>query len=107
MGTPVAVSYVKMVPRSAVTAEAVAALEAVGRKFGHVFHFKTLLAGGAAEAAAREHRASEIAAPSYPELPAGPPKKSDIVAGRLKEAIKKDPTASAQIMRSWLTEDED
>ena len=31
-----------------VTAEAVAALAAVGRKFGHVFNFRTFLAGGAA-----------------------------------------------------------
>ena len=87
----------------------VMALFRAGRSRGQVTveSAPALAAGGAGEAAAREHRASEIAAPSYPELPAGPPKKSAIVAGRLKEAIKKDPTASAQIMRSWLTEDED
>ncbi len=43
----------------------------------------------------------------YPELPAAPPKKSAVVAGRLKETIKKDPASSAQVLRTWLAEDEE
>ncbi|MCC7174669.1 MAG: flagellar M-ring protein FliF [Bryobacterales bacterium] len=57
---------------------------------------------GGAEAASIQE-ASE----TYPELPAPPPRKSEIVAGRLKETIKKDPASSAQILRSWLTDEEE
>jgi flagellar M-ring protein FliF len=53
-------------------------------------------------AAASLNRPPETA----PELPAAPPKKSEIVAGRLREQIKADPTASAQVLRTWLTEEE-
>lgn len=42
----------------------------------------------------------------YPELPAAPPKKADVIAGRLKEAIKKDPSGSAQILRTWMTDEQ-
>ena len=58
---------------------------------------------GGAPGARRLERETE----AYPELPAPPPKKSDIVAGRLRETIKKDPESSAHILRSWLSEDEE
>jgi len=41
------------------------------------------------------------------ELPAAPPKKSEVVAGRLRETVKADPAAAAQILRTWLTEEEE
>ena len=63
-------------------------------------------AEGAVGAAAQARRL-EQEAQAYAELPAAPPKKSDIVAGRLRETIKKDPGSSAQILRSWLSEDEE
>lgn len=46
-------------------------------------------------------------AESKAELPAAPPKKSEVVAGRLREQIKADPAASAQVLRTWLTEEEE
>jgi flagellar M-ring protein FliF len=67
------------------------------------------LGPGSAEralAAANHARQIENEA-AYAELPAAPMKKSDIVAGRLREAVKKDPVASAQVLRGWLTEDEE
>jgi len=44
---------------------------------------------------------------AVPELPPVQPKKSDIVATRLRDAIKKEPEASAQILRGWLAEEEE
>jgi flagellar M-ring protein FliF len=53
------------------------------------------------------HEASRIEQEkALSELPPVAPKKSDLLAGRLREAIKKEPEASAQILRSWLAEDE-
>ncbi|MFB3776014.1 MAG: flagellar basal-body MS-ring/collar protein FliF [Bryobacteraceae bacterium] len=46
------------------------------------------------------------AEPARSELPAGPPKKSDVVANRLRETIKKEPEVSAQILRGWLSDEE-
>jgi flagellar M-ring protein FliF len=43
---------------------------------------------------------------AHAELPVGPPRKSDIIAARLRESIKKEPESSAQILRGWLSEDE-
>jgi flagellar M-ring protein FliF len=42
----------------------------------------------------------------HAELPAAPPRKSDIIAARLRESIKKEPESSAQILRGWLSDDE-
>jgi flagellar M-ring protein FliF len=64
--------------------------------------------GERALAAAASHaRQLEEEAAAYAELPPPPPKRSDIVAGRLREAVKVDPMASAQVLRGWLTEDEE
>jgi flagellar M-ring protein FliF len=42
---------------------------------------------------------------TVPELPPVTSKKSDVLAARLREAIKKEPEASAQILRTWLSEE--
>ncbi|HSW51028.1 MAG TPA: flagellar M-ring protein FliF C-terminal domain-containing protein, partial [Bryobacteraceae bacterium] len=64
-------------------------------------------AAGAVAGGAPAARQLEQETEAYAELPAARPKKSDIVAGRLRETIKKDPGSSAQILRSWLTADEE
>jgi flagellar biosynthesis/type III secretory pathway M-ring protein FliF/YscJ len=56
--------------------------------------------------AGTETRNVEGAAAELPELPAAPPKKADLIAQRLRDAIKKEPAASAQVLRTWLAEDE-
>jgi len=61
--------------------------------------------GESAAFATRESRRVEQE-PAHAELPAAPPRKSDVIATRLRESIKKEPESSAQILRSWLTEDE-
>ncbi|MCL6545769.1 MAG: flagellar M-ring protein FliF [Bryobacteraceae bacterium] len=60
-------------------------------------------AGPAAAPAEALNRPAETVA----ELPAAPPKKSEVVAGRLRETVKADPAAAAQILRTWLTEEEE
>jgi flagellar M-ring protein FliF len=45
-------------------------------------------------------------APGYPELPSAPPGKADILAARLRDAVKREPEASAQVFKTWLAEDE-
>jgi flagellar M-ring protein FliF len=52
-------------------------------------------------------RRVEAAAPHYEELPPVEPKKSDILAGRIRESIKQEPENSAQILRGWLSEEEE
>ncbi len=58
------------------------------------------VAGAAAEQALEEDSAA------LPELPAPPPKKTDLIAARLKDAIKKDPAGSAQILRGWMSDEQ-
>jgi flagellar biosynthesis/type III secretory pathway M-ring protein FliF/YscJ len=57
---------------------------------------------GAADGAKRIEQESS----ALPELPP-PTKKADLLAGRLRDVIKTDPGASAQILRTWLTEEEE
>jgi len=64
------------------------------------------LPAGAAAAEAANLPPLEETAP-LAELPPPPPKKSEVVAGRLRETVKADPAATAQVLRSWLTEDEE
>ncbi|HSW48547.1 MAG TPA: flagellar M-ring protein FliF C-terminal domain-containing protein, partial [Bryobacteraceae bacterium] len=59
--------------------------------------------GEQAEGAAVRRVEQEAA---HAELPAGPPKKSDVIANRLRETISKEPESSAQILRGWLSEGE-
>jgi flagellar M-ring protein FliF len=54
----------------------------------------------------RPERRIETEAPSLPELPTTATKKTDLLAGQLRNAIEKDPVASAQVLRSWLTDEE-
>lgn len=69
-----------------------------------------LPAGGTHDGAAIPGRQGEKqvrdAAVDYPELPPAPPEKVDILAGRLKQAIRKEPEASAQVFRTWISDDE-
>jgi flagellar M-ring protein FliF len=44
---------------------------------------------------------------ALPELPPAPTKKADLLAGRLRDVIKADPAASAQVLRTWLAEEEE
>ncbi len=43
---------------------------------------------------------------AYPELPPAPPLKADILAARLRDSVKREPEASAQVFKTWLTDDE-
>lgn len=61
----------------------------------------------AASPAAATVEAASRPAEAVAELPAAPPKRSEVLAGRLRETIKADPAASAQILRTWLTEEEE
>ncbi|MEN6534018.1 MAG: flagellar basal-body MS-ring/collar protein FliF [Bryobacteraceae bacterium] len=55
--------------------------------------------------AEQETRQIKASAPALPE-PVVPTKKSDILADRLRQVVKADPTASTQVLRTWLAEDE-
>lgn len=59
-----------------------------------------------AVAAAANAQPLEEASAVLPELPAAPPKKAELIAARLREAIKKDPAGSAQILRGWMSEEQ-
>jgi flagellar M-ring protein FliF len=61
---------------------------------------------GAAPPGRQAERRIGGSAPGYPELPSAPPGKADTLAARLRDAVKKEPEASAQVLRTWLTEDE-
>ncbi len=50
-------------------------------------------------------RPSRTAAPPL-ELPEAPTKRADVLASRLREMVKKDPAATAQVLQTWLTEAE-
>jgi hypothetical protein len=60
----------------------------------------------AAAAGAAAAQPLEEAPAALPELPAPPPKKTDLIAARLKDAIKKDPAGSAQILRGWMSDEQ-
>ena len=51
-------------------------------------------------------RQFENGAAAYGELPPAS-KRPDDVAGRLRDAVKSDPMASAQVLRGWLSEEEE
>ncbi len=61
---------------------------------------------GAAPLGQQGERPVVDSAPDYPELPPAPIEKADVLAGRLRHAIKKEPGASAQVFRTWFSEDE-
>lgn len=44
-------------------------------------------------------------APEHLELPPAPLEKVDVLVGRLRHAIQKEPEAAAQVFRTWLSED--
>ena len=84
-----------------------------GRKRGgaaEVSSAAELAAGEAPEEAPPAGRQAERqikrSAPSYPELPAAPLGKAEILTTHLRDAIKREPEASAQVFRTWLAEDE-
>ncbi|MCX6638542.1 MAG: flagellar basal-body MS-ring/collar protein FliF [Acidobacteria bacterium] len=61
---------------------------------------------GAAPPGRQAERQIKDSAPAYPELPPVPPGKADILTARLRNAVKREPEASAQVFKTWLTEDE-
>jgi flagellar M-ring protein FliF len=50
-------------------------------------------------------RPARMSAPPL-ELPEAPTKRADVLADRLREMVKKDPAATAQVLQTWLTEAE-
>lgn len=61
---------------------------------------------GTASPGRQAERQIRDAAPAYAELAPTPPGKADILAARLRNAVKREPEASAQVFKTWLTEDE-
>jgi flagellar M-ring protein FliF len=89
---------------------ALAAMKLMKRKrTGSAIGLPQIPGPGTSRPAVSGSSAAPLSSPeeAFPELPAAPPKKTDVVAGRLREAIKKAPAASAQVLRGWLTEDEE
>ena len=61
---------------------------------------------GAAPLGQQGERPVVDTAPDYPELPPAPIEKANVLAERLRLAIRKEPEATAQVFRTWLSEDE-
>lgn len=58
------------------------------------------------EQAAQLSEGARPARPQAPplELPEAPTKRADVLAHQLREMVKKDPAATAQVLQTWLTE---
>ncbi len=60
---------------------------------------------GAAVATSKGERRLDAEAAALLELGPAPTKKSDVLVAHLREQIKKDPAAPAQVLQTWLTEE--